>query len=167
MATTFTDQIGSGATSATITSAATLASSATVGAQSAAITLLDGNNNVPQAIDVELGFTNNSTALANDKTVYLFAARSLDGTNFEDGPPAVSGSDASFTFTSSPVGTSPLPTGLYFVGAITCNSISETRRKMFRLFSPPAKLSFIVLNYSGGTFTACAVKYRARSVDGR
>jgi hypothetical protein len=166
MATSFNDNLGSAATPVTIT-ATTLASSATVGRQSDAITLLDGNKNVPQAIDVELSFTLNTGTIGSDKAAYLFAARSTDETNYEVGPPAVGASDAGFTFSNSPVGTTPLPTDLILVGAITANAQSEVHRKMFRMVAPPAKLVFVVLNFTGIAFTACAIQYRKRYTDGR
>lgn len=168
MATTFTDNLGSAATSVTLAAGAqTLASSATAGTQSDPVTLLDGNNNVPQAIDVELSFTLTTGTIANDKAVYLFAARSTDGTNYEPGPPAVGGSAAAFTFSNSPVGTSALPTDMILVGAITANAQSEIHRKTFRMAAPPPKCVFVILNFTGIAFTACALQYRARKGDGR
>ena len=166
MATAFSDNLGSAATAVTI-SAATLASSQTVGRQSGVVTLLDANNDVPTAIDVELSFTLSSTAPSGDKLVALFAARSLDGTNFEAGPPNVGTADAAFTFANAPVGSSPAPTDLLLLGQVNVTAASESRRKTFRLFAPPPKLVFVVLNSSGSSLAACALQYRARMGDGR
>src|SRR4051812_20695624 len=106
MAKTVKSNIGSAATAITITAAATLGSSTTVGAQSAAFTLVDGNNLVPDFIDIEVAATLANSTPANDKTLYAWLAESVDGTNFSGGNPAVSGSDAGYTFASAPVGAS-------------------------------------------------------------
>ena len=166
MATSSFDNLGAAATAVTIT-AATLASSSTVGRQSNVVTLLDVNNDVPLALDVELAFSIAATTPANDKAVYLFAARATDGTNFEAGPPNVGAADAPFTFANPPVGPSPLATDFFLVGIVPVNAAGESRRKTFRLFGPTAKLVFVVLNFSGAALTACALQYRARMGDAR
>lgn len=166
MSKTFYDNLGSAATSATIT-LASLATSATAGRQSDAITFLDGSNNVPRAIDVVLTAKVTSGTIANDKTVYLFLAQSVDGTNYDQGPPAVGASDAAFTFTNSPIGTSPLPTGLRFIGAITFNAQNESQTKTFAVRNVPPKGVFVVMNYTGIALTSTAgdhsLKYRVRN----
>jgi|GEM_PF-4619887 len=141
-----------------------LPSSATAGWQSDVITLIDGSNRVPPSIDIIATFALTTGTLANDKSAYLYAARSFDETTYEVGPPAVGASDAAFTFTNSPVGTSPLPTDLYLVGEVTFNGQSETRRRTFRMFAPPPKLALIVLNYSGIAFASSGsgIKIRKR-----
>ena len=168
MATTFTDNLGSGATSITMT-LNSLASSATAGRQSSAVTLIDGNNNVPQAIEIDAAISWTTGTAANDKAIYFFLARSIDGTNYESGPPAVGTSDAAFTFSNSPVGTSPSATDLLYLGAIAIVGQSESHRKVFRVFSPPAKFILIALNYSGIALASSgnSVQYRVRQGDGR
>jgi len=146
---------------ATITLAA-LASSATVGRQSSEITLIDGSQRVPPMLDIEFTAAVGAGTLAVDKAAYLWAARSSDESVYEVGPPVVGVSDAGFTFTNSPVGTSPLPTDLFLLGALTFNAASETRRRIFRLFNPPAKLVLVVLNYSGIALASGSVKLRKR-----
>jgi hypothetical protein len=149
--------------SATIT-LTSLASSATAGRQSDVITLVDGSARVPPMIDVEFVAALTTGTLANDKAAYLFMARSLDETNYEVGPPAVGASDAAFSFSFAPVGSSALPTDLYLVGAVTFNAQSETRRRVFRVAAPAAKFAFVVLNYSGIALASSgsSVKFRKR-----
>lgn len=143
---------------------ASLASSATAGRQSSVVTLIGVDNRVPPMIDIELTAVLTTGTLANDKAIYLFMARSLDETNYEVGPPAPGASDAAFTFTNSPVGSSALPTDLQLVGVITFNAQSETRRKTFRVTAPPAKFVLVALNYSGIALAAAGsgVKIRHR-----
>lgn len=166
MSTAFSRNIGSGETAVTFTSLNSLANSATVGAQAAAITLVDGNNNVPFAVDFELTVTGATGTIANDKAVYLFLARSIGGTNFEVGPPAIANSDSGFTFTSAP---STLPTSMLQLGAITFNAASTLYRCTFTLWDPPAKIIPVVLNYTGIALAASgnALTYRMRFGDGR
>ena len=148
MAYTVSDQVGSGATSATIT-LASLASSSTAGRQSTTITLIDGNNNVPQIVDFLVTLKLTTGTLSGDSAAYIWASRSFDNSNFEQGPPAPGASDAAFTFSNSPVGTSPFATDLLLLGAITFNAQSETHAKLLRMYAPPEYVTLIVLNYSG------------------
>jgi hypothetical protein len=147
---------------ATIT-LANLASSATAGRQSDVVTLISSNR-VPPILDIEFVAALTTGTVANDKAAYLFMARSLDESTYEVGPPAIGASDAAFTFSNSPVGTSALPTDLQLIGAITFNAQSETRRRVFQVRNPPAKFGFVVLNYSGIAFASSgsSVKYRKR-----
>jgi hypothetical protein len=131
-----------------------LASSATAGRQSSVITLVDGNQRVPPIIDIDFWCKLATGTVANDKSAYLFMARSVDETNYESGPPNVGASDAAFTFSNSPVGTTPLPTDLRLIGSITFNAQSEAHRHQFQIVAPPPKLVFVVLNYSGIAFTS-------------
>lgn len=169
MSTVFHHKLGSSATAATIT-LASLGSSTTVGQQSDAITIIDGSNRVPEYIDIDFWAKVTTGSLANDKSVTLWVARSVDGTSYEAGPPAVGASNTGFTFASAPVGSSALPTGLLLVGGITFNAQSEAHRKMFRLWAPPAKLVFVVLNSSGIALTGTAgdhgIQYRTRQGEG-
>ena len=171
MPTAFLDNLTSTqGTAATIT-LASLASSATAGRQSSTITFIDADYNVPQAIDIDFWCELTTGTLGSDKTVYLFMSRSIGGTSYETGPPAIGASDAAFTFTNSPVGTAPLPTDFMLVGAITFNAQSEARRKAFRVIGPPAKAAFIVLNFTGIALSSTAgnqgISYRVRNGDGR
>lgn len=140
-----------------------LASSATAGRQSSVETLINSNR-VPPILDIELVLALTTGTLANDKAAYLFIAKSLDESTYEVGPPAIGASDAAFTFSNSPVGTSALPTDLQLVGAITFNAQSETRRRVFQLRNPPPKFAFVVLNYSGIALASSgsSLKYRKR-----
>lgn len=167
--TNYTDQLGSAATSITIT-ASSLASSATAGRQSDAVTFIDGTNKtVPQAIDIFLQFELTTGTISGDGTVYLFMAESTDETNYTGGNPAVGASDAAYTFTDSPVGSTPKPTPLILIGAITYNAQSQKLSKTFALYRVPPKAVFVLLNYTGiaGSGSNFLLKYRARSGDGR
>lgn len=167
MPNTISDNLGSGTVVATITLSG-LASSATAGRQSTPVSLLDGNNDVPIAVDLDVSLTLGTGTLGGDRAVYLWVARSVDGINFESGPPTTGPADAAFTFASSPVGSSPLPTDLYYLGAIPFNLGSgESRRKVFRIAAPTANFALVVLNYSGITLSAGSVQYRKRFGDSR
>jgi hypothetical protein len=161
MSTAVTDNIGASATAITITAAATLANSTIVGAQSAAVTMVDGNNNVPQAVDIEVAPALGTGTLSGDKTAYFWLAESIDGSNYSGGNPAVSGSDAGYTFANAPVGASALPTPLRFLGAITFNAQSQSLRRNFRVYGVRAKMVLVVLNYSGIAFSSFSAQYRA------
>lgn len=133
------------------------------------MTLIDGNNNVPEAINVDVQLTLTTGTLGNDQCAYVFAARSVDGTNFEAGPPAIGATDAAFTFSDSPVGASPLPTDMILLGVIPFNAQSQARRKIFTLYAPTAKFAIVILNYSGIALASSgnSVQYRSRFGDGR
>jgi hypothetical protein len=162
----FHDNIGTGVSNVTITLNG-LGSSLTAGRQSDVVTVVDGSNRVPDAIDFEVSLTLAAGTPANDKAAYVFIARSVDGSDHEVGPPAVGASDAAFTFSSSPVGSSALPTDLHLLGVVPFNLTGEVRRRAFRLFAPPAKFAIVVLNYSGVALAGSgnSIQYRARNAE--
>lgn len=143
----FYHNLGSGTLTSAKGTLASLASSATAARQGATVTLVDGSNRVPEFLFVRFrAKLTNAGSVANDKAVYLFAAVSYDGTNFESGPPTVGASDAAYTFTNAP-GTNPV--GLRLIGALGFVSNNESQERIFKLWQPPRKLCFVVHNYSG------------------
>lgn len=135
-------------TAATIT-LNSLAASATAGRQATAITFRDGSNRVAPILAVELAVTLTTGTLGGDNCVHLWLARSMDGTNYETGLPAVGASDAAYTFTATPVGNSPAPTEFLYVGSIRFTAQSQAKRKTFRVNGVPRQGVFVVLNNSG------------------
>lgn len=126
---------------------ASLASSATAGRQGATQTFVDANNRVPTAVNVRFrARLTNAGSVANDRAVYLWLARSFDGTNFEAGPPTVGAADAAYTFTNAPGGN---PVGLVLVGALGFVANSESQERVFTVINPGRKGVFIVQNYAG------------------
>lgn len=131
----------------------TLASSATVGAESDAV-----DNSTNKFLDALVAVTfqiDNVGAPANDKTVYIYAAGSEDGTNYTDN---ATGAKAAITLRS--------PTNLSLIGAIACPTQNLVYRKSFSVAAGfggilPRKWSIIVLNYTGRAFltTTPAVTY--------
>lgn len=148
MAFAVSDQVGASAASVTIT-LASLASSSTAGRQCTTITLIDGNNNVPQIVDFQVTLVLTTGSLSGDSAAYIWASRSFDNSTFEKGPPAPGASDAAFTFSTSPVGTNPAATDLLLLGVINFNAQSETHTKILRMYAPPEYVTLVVLNYSG------------------
>ena len=147
MSTLFSQNIGNGTLASAKGTLASLASSASAGRQGAAVTFVDGNNRVPEFVFLRFrAKLVASGTVANDKAVYLWLARSYDGTNFESGPPTVGASDAAYTFTNAP-GSNPV--GLYLVGSLGFVGNGESQERIFRLWSPPRKGVFIVQNYAG------------------
>lgn len=147
MSTLFSQNIGSGTLSSAKGTLASLASSATAGRQGATVTFVDGSNRVPEFVFGRFrAKLVNSGSVANDKAVYLFLARSFDGTNFESGPPTVGAADAAYTFTNAP-GSNPV--GLQLICALGFIANNESQERAFRIWSPPRKGVFVVLNYSG------------------
>lgn len=126
---------------------ASLASSATAARQGATQTFVRADDKVPEFIQIRFrAKLTNAGSVANDKAVYLYLARSLDGTNFESGPPTVGAADAAYTFTNAP-GTNPV--GLLLLGVLGFVANNESQEKAIRLWYPPRKGVFIVHNYSG------------------
>jgi hypothetical protein len=164
MPTTFSYNLGSAVSTATIT-LNSLASSATAGRQSTEISLLDANYNTPESVDFLLTVSLATGTVANDKSVYLWIAGSLDGTNYEFGPPTVGASDAAYTFSTAP-GTVAPP----WIGAATPQFQAQSTTQTCRLtiIRPPQKIVAVVLNYSGIALHASAgnsLQYRTRFGD--
>lgn len=131
-----------GATGITIT-LASLASSATVGRESASV---DNTTNLYLDALVQVKIKTGAGAPANDKAVYVYIAGSVDnGTTWPD--PAT-GADASITITSTS-NTLKLGAVINVVSAAT-NYISEPI-SVASLFggSMPTKWSIVVINFAG------------------
>jgi hypothetical protein len=127
-------------TSFTIT-LASLASSATAGRESAVI---DNSSLLYLDIIVNLTIKLGSTTPANDKTVYIYAAGSEDGTNFTDN--AAGGGDAAITIRT--------PSNLKLIGTIQMPTASTSYvsgpMSVAQAFGVmPRKISIIVVNFTG------------------
>lgn len=110
-----------------------LATSATAGRKS---TSFDFAGAPMAVIDVvcEVG----AGTIANDKGAHVWLARSLDGTNYEDG--ATSG-DADYT--------PPTPSNMLYLGMVSIPVQSATYRKSFVVLDPYPGQILVVRNYSG------------------
>jgi hypothetical protein len=132
------------AASASITcSLASLASSSTVGRQSTAV---DNTSNKYDDAIVTIGVKTSASALANDKTVYVYVAATEDGTNYDSDDAAVGATDAGYTINS--------PSNLKLAAAIYCPTSSKTYRKVFSVAGTlggvmPPKWVLVVVNYTG------------------
>lgn len=125
-----------------LTAAATLASSATAGAESTAI---DNTTNLYDDAMVYLSFViPNSGTISGDQCFYVFAYGSEDATNYED---IITGSTAAITLKSEG--------NLHFLGAIPCTSINQTLKHTFGSIALafggnlPRKWGIYVRNYCG------------------
>lgn len=130
------------ATSTAITcTVASLASSATVGRECTAV---DNTSNLYDDAMVYAQFKTSASALANDKTVYLYFYGSEDGTNYIE---SATGSDAGFTIFSPSNLRGPFP--------VSCPSSSTTYKAVVGSVASyfngvlPRKWGFVVVNYTG------------------
>ena len=153
---------GSSSSNLTLTN---LASSATAAKQSAAVTYYattsDSKAVLPRVLRGWFQCKLTTGTLANDRTVYLYHASLLDetGSNYGYGPPAVGTTDTGFTFTNSPVGTSPYVTQLKRVAQLQFDTANIALGVPFSIPAPPPKGVFIVLNYSGIALTGTAADH--------
>lgn len=122
-----------------------LASSATAGRKSAAVDV-DTTKYLDLLAFLTVDMPTSGTP-ANDKTVYLFAAGSIDGgTDYTE---AVTGGDAAYTHTD--------PTNLRQIGAVSCPSVNVVHRggpfSVANAFGGilPKHVVFVVRNYTGLT----------------
>lgn len=120
---------------------ASLASSATVGRES---DVIDNTSNKYLDIIVQLTIKMGSTAAANDKTVYVYAAGSEDGTHYNDNVAAAG--DAAITLR--------VPTNLKLIGTIQMPTASLTYcsgpMSVAQAFGVmPRKIVIVVVNFSG------------------
>lgn len=150
-------------TALTVTNLQSLASSATVGWQSARI-----SNVSTKAIDYNIfvKLTTANTAPANDKLAYVYVS------------PAIS-TDAGTTWLQSDQGTATLPTGaegattiaapnnLRLLGTLAYTTAQMVMQGSFTLSnavgaSMPEGFSIIIINFTGAALsTACVVSYEA------
>ena len=122
-----------------------LATSATAGRKSAAFAL----TNAPMAM-IDVVCVVGAGTIANDKGAHVWLARSLDGTNYEDG--ATDG-DANYT--------PPSPSNMLYLGMVSIPVASATYRKSFLLLDPYPSHILVVRNYSGIALGAGSlVQYR-------
>lgn len=142
------------ATSLTLSGA--IASSGTVGRQS---TVVDNSTLLALEALVEFTIQYPNSAPANDKTMYIYAFGSLDGTNYPEG---LGATDAAYTFPGS---AGALTTNLRQVVALQAQQNTNLRFGPFPV-SPafggilPVKWGLVLLNYSGQTITAFSAQYR-------
>lgn len=112
-----------------------LLSSATAGRKSAAVdwTAL---NDTACLLDITVKADDGGT-IAVDKAVYVYLARSVDGTNYEDG---VTSGDADYTLADPP--------NLQYVGAISVPVKNVSYTKSFLITPVFPKWILVVRNYS-------------------
>lgn len=135
---------GSGAITITLNS---LASSGTVGRASTAI---DNSTNLYLDALVTITLSQSASAVANDKTIYVFAYGSIDGTTYPEG---ITGSDAGYTILGS---AGALTTALRLIGSIPAVASDTNMHGPFPVAPAfggflPSKWGIIVLNYGGQT----------------
>lgn len=125
-----------------------LATSATVGRQATAVTLVSSNR-VGHSLAVVFTAALTTGTIGGDNQVHLWMAESYDGTNYTTGLPAVGASDAGYTFTASPVGSTPAPSEFRYLGSIRFTAQSQTKRAVFVIPDVPTHAAFVVLNNTG------------------
>jgi hypothetical protein len=134
-------KIAYGTSTAFTLTLASLASSATAGRES---TVVDNTSNLYIDALVQIKVKSSSSALANDKAVYVYAYGSEDGSTYTD--PAT-GSNADITLTA--------PTNMRLIGVIAVPATSTTYEgqpmsvaSAFGGFLP-RKWGIVVRNYTG------------------
>lgn len=145
------------ASTATITSAGTLASGSS--ASSAAITSDTTVNVTDYMISVEFAYTGAPTATTGAVNVYVYS--SVDGTNYMGNAATsdnIDGTDKSVTLQS--------PTNLIPIGTIAAQVTSTTVKgkdmSLAQAFgNVPPKWGVVVTNSVGQAFTSCTVRYRS------
>lgn len=138
-----TDKIAYGTSTAITCTVASLASSATAGRGSAAV---DNSSNLFDDALVTCAFKTSSSALANDKTVYVYVYGSEDGTIYSGSTAEAEGTDAAVTLDA--------PTNLRGPIPIACPAVSQTYRAVFSIAQffggvLPKKWGLVVQNYTG------------------
>jgi hypothetical protein len=135
-------------TAITATALATLASSALAGWQSGAI---DNSADLALGVIIRLAVTLASGSPANDKTVYVYAYESEDGTHYTG---SATGSEGLLTRRD--------PTNLRLLGTIACPDSGALLYEGVFTYAPPVlprKWGLFVNNYTGLAFTAAAASY--------
>lgn len=133
----------------------TLSSSGTVGRASTAI---DNSTNLDLDALVIATITYPNSAPANDKSIYMYAYGSYDGTAYPEG---ITGSDAAYTIQGA---AGALTTALRLIGVIPAvQNVAATYGPFavapaFGGILPP-KWGLVMLNYSGQTLSAGTVFY--------
>lgn len=138
-----TDKIAYGTSTGLTCTLASLASSATVGRQ---CTIVDNTSNLYDDALVTIGVKTSASALANDKTVYVYVSGSEDGTNYDADDAAVGATDAAYTINSASNLKGPV--------AISAPSTSKTYFKTFSIAQffggvMPRKWTLVIVNYTG------------------
>lgn len=134
-----------------------IASSTTAARESAVI---DNSSTLYDDIELSITIVYPNSAPANDKTVYVLAG-AWNATNGYDGSPALTGSDAALTLDAA---FDTNPTAFKLVGSMWMVQ-NKTRTFSFRIASAfggvcPAKVGFVLVNYSGQTITTFTARYR-------
>jgi hypothetical protein len=122
---------------------ASLASSATAGRGSAAV---DNTSNLFDDALLYIAVKTSASALANDKTCYVYLYGSEDGTNYSGSSAEAEGTDAAVTIDQ--------PSNLILAGTIKCPASSVTYRGIFSVALTfggimPRKWGFVLRNYTG------------------
>jgi len=142
-----------------LTWAGAIASSATAGRQSDAI---DNGTTLADDYEVAIKIVFPNSATANDKTVYVYAGGYIGATNTYQGRPALTGSDAAYTFNDI----TTTPSGLFLAGAFFM-VINTTGTFLIPSIATvfggtvPEKFGLALANYSGQTITTFTATYRA------
>lgn len=139
-----TDKISYGSSTAITCTVASLASSATAGRQSAVV---DNSSNLFDDVLVFLALKTSSSALANDKAIYVYLWGSEDGSTY-------SGSSAEGQGAGDSAMTMDDPTNMILARVIPCPAVSTTYKALFSVAQffggvMPKKWGLFVRNYTG------------------
>lgn len=139
-----------GSTTAITITLNSLASSGTVGRASTAV---DNSTNLFLDAFVTVTLSQSASAVANDKSFYVFAYGSINGSTYPEG---VTGSDAAYTFAGA---AGALTTAIRLIGVIPAVASANNTSPPFAVAPAfggilPYKWGIIVLNYGGQTLAA-------------
>lgn len=148
-------KIAYGTSTAIVITLASLASSATAGRTCTAV---DNSSNLFDDALVTLAFKTSSSALANDKTVYVYVYGSEDGTVFNASSAEGVGTDGASTPDS--------PTNMKGPIAVSCPAVSTTYRTVFSVAGffagrMPKKWGFVVRNFTGQALDSTGGNHQA------
>lgn len=146
-------------TDTSLTWSGAIASSTTAGRQSNAV---DNSSTLADDYELTVSIVFPNSAPANDKTVYLYLGGWYGSTAGWEGNPALTGSDAAYTFNDI----TTTPSGLRLARA--CFMVQNTTSvwsvpSVATVFggTVPAQWAGAVANYSGQTITTFTARYRA------
>lgn len=148
-----TDNIKYSASVAITCTFGSLANSATVGRSGTAVT---NASNLYDDVLVTIIATTSASALANDKTIYVYVYGSEDGTNYDEEESLSPAADGSYTINSPTIFRGPI--------AIPVATSSKQYNKTFSIAQfwngvMPNKWGIIVINYTGQTLAGGSASY--------
>ena len=140
-----------------LTWTAAIASSATAGRECTAI---DNTTTLADDYQIAISMTTPNLAMANDKTVYVYAGAYQGATLGWQGSPALTGTDAAYTFDDI----TTTPSALRLAGAFFQ---VQNKTRVFTIPSiatvfggnVPPKFGLALINFSGQTLTTVTASY--------